>query len=290
MRWHHLGRLLVALVGCSPSRGNDGAVRPPPTTARPPPPPGSDPAPGPDGAAPAARLPPVNAAVDYQLGGAYPPASGVQIVVRDRRAAPVPGRYNICYVNGFQVQPDEADRWLADHADLVLRDRRGQPVIDGDWNELLLDVGAPTRRAAIAAIVGGWIAGCARAGFQAVEIDNLDSFTRAGGRLTEADAIATMRLFADAAHGHGLPVAQKNAAELVGRRVELGTDFVIAEECNRYAECATYRAGYGDQVIVIEYRRDDFERGCRDFPGLSLVLRDRALVTPGAAGYLFAGC
>ena len=49
--------------------------------------------------------------VDYQLGGAAEPADNVGIVVRDRNASPVAGRYNICYVNGFQTQPDERAFW-----------------------------------------------------------------------------------------------------------------------------------------------------------------------------------
>ncbi len=245
---------------------------------------------GGDGTPPGLTLPPVNASVDYQLGGAYAPPAGVQIVSRDRGAAPAAGLYNICYVNGCQIQPDEEQLWLTQYPDLILRDGQGNPVIDADWNEMLIDVGTAAKRTAVAAIVGGWIAGCASAGFDAIEIDNLDSFTRSGGRLTEAAAVAAMRLFADDAHGHGLPAAQKNSAELVGRRAELGTDFVVAEECNRYAECGTYTAAYGDAVIVIEYRQVDFDAGCNAFPGLSIVLRDRNLVVLGQPGYVFAGC
>lgn len=245
---------------------------------------------GGDGSPPALTLPPVNAGLDYQLGGPYAPPAGVQIVSRDRGAPPAAGLYNICYVNGFQIQPDEEQLWLGQHPELILRDGQGNPVIDVDWNEMLIDVGTPAKRAAVAAIVGEWIAGCAQTGFAAIEIDNLDSFTRSGGRLTEADAVAAMRLFADAAHGRGLPIAQKNAAELVGRKAELGTDFVVAEECNRYAECGDYTAAYGEHVLVIEYRQADFDAGCRDFPGLSIVLRDRDLVSPGTAGFVFAGC
>ena len=63
---------------------------------------------GSDGTAATVTLPPVGGKLDYQLGGAYAPPAGVTIVSRDRKAAP--GRaalYNICYVNGFQIQPDE---------------------------------------------------------------------------------------------------------------------------------------------------------------------------------------
>jgi len=236
------------------------------------------------------RLPPPNAGFDYQLGGAYAPPAGVQIVSRDRTASPAPSLYNICYVNGFQVQPDEESFWLDEHPDLVLRDGSGDPVIDPDWDEMLIDVSTPEKRAAVAAIVGDWIAGCAADGFDAVEIDNLDSFSRSDGLLAEDDAVAAMALFAEAAHAQDLAIAQKNSAELVGRRSELGTDFAVAEECNRYAECGVYVEGYDDLVLVIEYRRADFEDGCAGFPDLSIVLRDVELTTPGDGAYVYDGC
>lgn len=235
-------------------------------------------------------LPPANAPFDYQLGGAYAPPAGVKVVVRDRTAQPATGLYNICYVNGFQVQPSENTFWLTNEPDLVLRDKNGNPVIDEDWDEMMIDVGTPQKRARVAAIVGGWIKGCGAAGYDAVEIDNLDSFSRSNGLLKESDAVAAMALFSATAHDSGLAIAQKNSAELVGRRAEMGTDFVVAEECNRYGECGTFTGAYGDQVFVVEYRRPDFDAGCKAFPQLSIVLRDLNLVTPGKSGYVHDGC
>jgi len=235
-------------------------------------------------------LPPLNGGFDYQLGGAYAPAAEVTVVARDRTAKPAPGLYNICYVNGLQAQPGDEDFWLSQHPDLVLRDQSGEPVIDRDWNELLFDVSTADKRTRLAAIVSEWIAGCGSAGFAAVEVDNLDSYTRSGGLLKQQHAVEFVRLLADAAHAHGLAIAQKNASELVPRRAEMGTDFVVAEECNRYAECDTYRDGYGDHVLVIEYRRADFESGCAAYPQLSIVLRDLELVPEGQSGYVFEGC
>jgi len=245
-----------------------------------------------DDAGPPAELalPPPNAALDYQLGGAYPPPAGVAIVSRDRLESPAAGLYNLCYVNGFQAQPDDDGFWLGEHPELVLRDASGDPVIDPDWDEMLLDPSTPAKREAIAAIVGGWIEGCASDGFDAVEIDNLDSYSRSGGRLTQDHAVALMRLFADAAHARGLAIAQKNSTELLARRAEMGTDFAVAEECNRYDECGEYVSAYGDGVLVIEYRRADFDAGCADFPGLSIVLRDLDLETPSSPSYVFDGC
>lgn len=244
----------------------------------------------PDSGVHAFVLPPANAGLDYQLGGAYPPPAGVEIVSRDRTEAPAAGLYNICYVNGFQIQPGEEAMWMVDHPELILRDTNGDPVIDPDWGEMLIDVGTPAKRTAVAAIVGEWIAGCRASGYQAVEIDNLDSYSRSQGLLTMNDAVATVALFADAAHAHDLAIAQKNSSELVPRRGEMHTDFVVAEECNRYHECDVYTGSYGDAVFVIEYRQVDFTAGCADWPNLSVILRDRDLVTPSSAAYVYDGC
>jgi len=235
------------------------------------------------------RLPPVNAKADYQLGGAYALPANVALVTRDRNAAPAAGVYNICYINGFQIQPDEAASWTTSHADLILRDG-GAPVIDTQWNEMLIDISTPDKRSQVAAIVNAWIDGCQAAGFDAVEIDNLDSYTRSHNLLVADNAVAAMALFSAHAHAVGLAIGQKNASELVARKAELGTDFATAEECDRYSECDAYRAGYGDHVIVIEYRRADFEAGCTNFPNLSIILRDVDLVTPTTSGYVYDAC
>ena len=236
------------------------------------------------------RLPPVNAGFDYQLGGGYTPAAGVAVVSRDRTDSPAPGLYNICYVNGFQIQPDDVAWWKANHPDLMLRDKNGKIVIDADWNEIMLAPTTAKRRSELARVIGDWIAKCAADGFDAVEIDNLDTFTRTHGLITEDDAVAQMRLFADAAHAVGLPIAQKNSAEITGRRADMGTDFAVAEECDRWHECDAYTSAYGDHVLVIEYRRRDFDAGCAAYPNLSIVLRDLDLVTPADKGYVYAAC
>jgi hypothetical protein len=235
-------------------------------------------------------LPPANAKVDYQLGGAYPPPSGVGIVSRDRKTAPVDGLYNICYVNGFQSQAADESYWLDNYPDLVLRDGDGDVVRDTQWNEMLLDIRLAEKRQAIASIVGRWIGECEAAGYDAIELDRLDSYTLSQGLLLEQQAVYMMKLIADQAHARGLAISQKNAAELVPRRAELGTDFALTEECNRYNECDKYTAGYGDHVIVVEYRQQDFTAGCTNFPNLSIVLRDLNLVTPQNAAYVYDGC
>jgi hypothetical protein len=237
---------------------------------------------------PSLVLPPANGPFDYQLGGAYPPPTGVAVVSRDRTDAPALGLYNICYVNGFQVQPGEEASW---EPDLILRDANGDPIIDPDWDEWLLDVSSGSKRTRIAAVVGGWIRGCAADGFDAVEIDNLDSYSRSGGRIAPSDAVAFMALLSSAAHTAGLAIAQKNSTEILSRRSEMGTDFAVAEECSRYDECGDYVTAYGQRVLMIEYRDVDFTKGCNQYGAThSIVRRDVNLVTPGNPAYVYAGC
>ena len=235
-------------------------------------------------------LPPADAGLDYQLGGAYPPPAGVGIVSRDRNAPPAGGLYNICYINGFQTQPDEESFWLDEHPELVLRDASDAPVIDEDWGEMLLDTRTPESRAALAQIVGGWITDCGAAGYQAIEIDNLDSYARSGGLLDQDQAVAYMAMLSQAAHAGGMAIAQKNSSELLPRRAEMATDFVVSEECNQYDECDDYIATYGDAVVIIEYDDAAFAEGCAAYPQLSIVRRDLQLTTPGDADYVFDAC
>jgi len=235
-------------------------------------------------------LPTANASWDYQIGGAYTPPSGVKVVSRDRNSAPASGLYNICYVNGFQIQPDEESVWTSQHPTLILRDSSGTPVVDADWGEMLLDTSTDAKRTQLAAIVGGWITKCKTDGFDAVEIDNLDSYSRSTGLLTQANNIAFMAQLSAIAHQNGLAIAQKNSSELLGSVAAMGTDFAVVEECNRYSECNTYTAVYGNLVFIVEYRTQDFQTGCSKYPELSIVLRDLNVSTPSSSSYVYQGC
>jgi len=239
-------------------------------------------------------LPPTHATVDYQLGGGYVPAAGVGGVARDSTDEPAAGLYSICYVNGFQTQPADRERWLADDPDLVLQGDGG-PIIDENWpDELIVDTSTADKRERIAALMSDALDACAEKGFDAIEIDNLDSYTRSEGRLTVDDALALASLYADTAHAAGLAIAQKNAAELGTRGRDAGFDFAVTEECHRFDECAVYTDVYGAHVLDIEYTDDlrgDFADVCADpqVPA-STILRDRDLTLPGDSDYAFEAC
>jgi Glycoside-hydrolase family GH114 len=266
--------ILLGVAGCSRSDGEEDVLLPP------------------AGDLPSnVKLPPANAALDYQLAEPYPPAADVAVLSRDRTATPAPGRYNICYVNGFQTQPGEREWWLSTHPDLVLRDGRGVPVIDPEWiDEFILDISTADKRIRLLEIVGAWIDGCASAGFQGVEIDNLDTYTRFPKLLSEDAAVRFIRALSDRAHAAGLAIGQKNSAELLARRGDTALDFAVVEQCNEFKECGDFTAVYGDQVYVIEYQRSAFATGCARFPQISIVFRDLAVSAPGSASYVREGC
>ncbi|MGW1951688.1 endo alpha-1,4 polygalactosaminidase [Streptomyces sp. NPDC001920] len=237
------------------------------------------------------KLPEPGVAFDYQIGGSYPPPAGVRAVSRDRTAKPAPEVYSICYVNAFQAQPDSERWWRTHHPDLLLRDADGRTVIDRDWDEALLDISTPAKRERLADVVGEWIDGCAAAGFQAVEADNLDSHERSRGLLTAEDNLAFGKVLAARAHAAGLAIGQKNAAELARRGRGLGFDFAVAEECGQYDECDAYADAYDDRVFVVEYRSGGLTAACAHWADrLSVVLRDLDVAPAGEDGYRRRTC
>ncbi|SEQ92980.1 hypothetical protein SAMN05216188_106252 [Lentzea xinjiangensis] len=244
----------------------------------------------------AVQPPPAGAVLDYQLGAAYPPPAGVTLVTRDSSAAPAPGIYTICYVNGFQSQPADRDVWLNQRGHLVLKDSSGRPVVDPNWpDELLLDTSTAAKRTELASIIGGTIDRCASKGFQAVEVDNLDSYLRSRGKLSVDGNLALAKLLAGRAHERGLAIGQKNSAEQAARaRAEVGFDFAVSEECHRWEECSSYSEVYGAQVMDIEYTDDlrgTFEDVCDDpDTPATTTLRDRYLVGPNHPDYAFDRC
>lgn len=247
--------------------------------------PPSAPDPAPDGAPF-----PVDATADYQLGGAYPPPAGVTLVARDSTEEPLAAAYSICYINGFQTQP--GDQWPDD---LVLHDGQ-QRLVDPNWpDENVIDISTAEKRAAAASRIEQAIATCAASGFDAVEFDNLDSYTRSDDHLTLDDAIAFASLLVDRAHELGLSAGQKNTSELgrVGPDT-IGFDFAVVEECDQFEECGAYTDVYGGRVIDIEYTdalRRPFVEVCADAATPTItILRDRGLAPQGDPAHHYESC
>lgn len=235
---------------------------------------------------------------DYQLGGAYPPPSGVDIVARDSSADPEPGLYSICYVNGFQTQPGDLDFWQ-ELPDLLLRNEAGEPVADPGWpDEFLLDTSTSDRRERIAEVLTDTIDHCAETGFDAVEFDNLDSYLRSNEALNSDDNLALALDLVALVHERGMDAAQKNTVEEAERgKEEVGFDFAITESCGAWSECDGYTRVYGEEnVLDIEYPEDLEEAGvsfaevCDSDAPTRTILRDLDLVPESESGHLLETC
>lgn len=240
-------------------------------------------------------LPPANGQLDYQIGGAYTPSSTVTIVDRDRLDAPASGRYNVCYVNAFQTQPDDATWWKTHHDDLLLKKANGSYVIDSAWDEMLLDTSTAAKRTQLLAIVGRWVDGCKARGYSAIEPDNLDSYSRSAKRLTRQNNVDFATLLAARAHADGLAIAQKNDSSMAADGKAIGFDFAIVEECQVYDECDDFTSTYGAQVYEIEYTDNggtaNFTQACNARGATtSVVYRDRDVVAQGTSGYVYKFC
>ncbi len=264
----------------------------------------SAPQPGPDvQSSSASRTFPTHGRFDYQLGGAYPPPPGTAIVARDSTDPPAPGTFSICYLNAFQTQPGQGSDW---DRGLLLHDRSGRPLVDPDWpDEFILDTTTGAKRQAIAGRLQMLVDTCASQGFDAVEPDNLDTYSReyvhrhARQAPTRSDNVSLLALLADRAHQRGMLIAQKNAGEdSAAIRRQGGTDFAIAEECQRYDECQAFTDVYGPDLIEVEYDDYDevdsaavFEAACTERGATaSVILRDRDVVTPDRSGYRYEIC
>ncbi len=285
-------------------------------------------------------LPTANAQFDYQIGGAYTPLASVGIVDRDRLAAPAPGKYNICYVNLMQTQPDETGQsqsnppygttqwWKNNHFSALLPDESTSDptdvVTDVAWDEVVFDLRTSAKRTALFDIQKPWLDQCKMDGFDAIEPDNLDTYTRSTDKaghqmMTFNDNVAYLKMVVPYAHSLGLAVAQKNVnSEFTDWKVSTGRDgrnfvdtvspaqgfdFAIAEECQAYKECGEYTAVYGNLVYEIEYTDNNknqtiggvtkkaYQWACIDRgPTMSVILRDRN-VTPSSAGaYYYEWC
>lgn len=251
--------------------------------------------------------PTAHAQFDYQIGGAYTPAAAVGIVDRDGSDAPVAGKYNVCYVNAFQTQPDAqpadatepytAAWWKKNHADLLL-EKGSSYVVDEEWGEIVLDVSTAAKRTAILSVIGQQIDACAAHGFQAIEPDNLNSWERSQGLFTMAADVEMAKLLAARAHADGLAIAQKNTSEMAPRRAEIGFDFAIVEECQPWGDCAEFSDAYGSLWFEIEYSDYGKDGGMANFQAacaargtkVSVILRDRDVVPAGSSAYVYRTC
>ena len=81
---------------------------------------------------------------------------------------------------------------------------------------------------------------CAEKGFDAVEPDNIEAFSnKSGFPITAAQQLTFNLWVAEAVHGLGMAVLQKNDGEQA-EAMEPSFDGVLTEQCNQYSECALF--------------------------------------------------
>lgn len=236
--------------------------------------------------------PPPGVAFDYQLGGDYPLPAGTELVVRQwADGAPDPDAYSVCYVNAFQTEarpgdPDYENNWPPGTV--------WEEGEDPDWpGEHPIDISNNAKRRTAVEFVSSRLEHCAQQGFDAVELDNLDTFTRyPDAPFDREDAIAYAHLLVEAATEEGLAVGQKNTPELLGvARTEIGFGFAIVEECGTYDECQPFVDTFEGRVYDVEYTADGLAAACEAIGDVGAVIqRDLELVTPDDPGYLYATC
>ena len=224
----------------------------------------------------AATPPPANAGFDYQIGGDYALPAGVGVVSRDWFIGAAPeGAYAICYVNAFQTQDDEPgvsrrDERSAWPRSLVLTELGDDPNWGGEY---LVDISTARKRKRAANWIQPMIRTCKRKGFEAVEYDNLDSWTRFDDtpregdvpfgkarrdRLREAPGAARPPARAGRRpeeHGRADPPAGAATDPL---RLRHRRGVRALRRVRRLPRGSTATAS-----IAIEYRRQDFDAACR---------------------------
>lgn len=242
--------------------------------------------------APEPVQPPPGVAFDYQLGGDAPLPAGVELVVRQWSSGEAAeGAYSVCYVNAFQTEaepghPDSAMNWPAG---LVLED-----LEDPEWpGEHPIDISSNRQRRIAVEFVQHRFTECVARGFDAVELDNLDTFTRyPDAPFDRDDAVAYARLLVEEATEQGLAVGQKNTPELLDvARTEIGFGFAIVEECGEYEECQAFVDTFEGRVYDVEYTDAGLAAACAQIGDVAgVVQRDPLLAPPQGPGYTYATC
>jgi hypothetical protein len=125
---------------------------------------------------------------------------------------------------------------------------------------------------------------CRAKGFDAIEPDNMDVFeigSDSGFPLTHADGVSYAEWLADAAHGLGLGIGQKNASSITADIASI-YDWALTESCysdgDWCGDVKTYPA-HDKPVFMCEYEASSFSAACAAWKtqGYSPILKDLEL-------------
>ncbi len=198
----------------------------------------------------------------YALNGHTPNVAAVRAIDRV-------GGYAICYVNAGTWESWRPDAHA--FAPSLLGRSNGWP------GERWLDI---RHAKSILAIMERRVALCERAGFSAVDFDNVDAFANdTGFAITAAEQLHFNRALADIAHQDHMAAGLKNDGDQA-RTLEPLFDFAIDEQCIQYHSCTALAAfvDAGKPVYDVEYvgRPSWF---CRSAPrGIDVTVKSMSLL------------
>ncbi len=179
------------------------------------------------------------------------------------------GGYAICYVDAGTWES-----WRPDASDFAVS-LRGRS--NGWPGERWLDIRHPK---ALLTIMARRVARCERAGFAAVDFDNVDAYANnTGFNITAGEQLSFNRALADLAHRDHLAVGLKNDGDQA-RALEPWFDFAIDEQCVQYHSCAQLAVFVNAQkpVYDVEYTGRP-AAVCRSAPkGIDVTAKARSLL------------
>ncbi len=174
----------------------------------------------------------------YAADGVTPNTQAVRAIHRARSRA-------VCYVSAGSVE-----EWRPDAAAFP-ESVTGQPL--ALWpGERWIDI---RQRDLLRPILTARADRCARAGFDAIDWDNVDGYTQnTGFPLRADDQLAYNRMLASIAHERGMSVGLKNDLAQIPALVG-SFDFAVNEQCAEFEECDRLLpfSGAGKAVVQIEY-------------------------------------
>jgi hypothetical protein len=156
------------------------------------------------------------------------------------------GAHAICYVDAGTWE-----NWRADAGQFpssVLGANNGWP------GERWLDI---RQTSILLPLMDARVQGCAQAGFDGVEWDNVDGYANTTGfPLTASDQLTYDAALANLAHRYGLTAALKNDVDQLATLAPY-FDYAVNEQCQQYKECTGYTANFinaGKAVFQVEYK------------------------------------
>lgn len=195
-------------------------------------------------------------------------------------AAKASGAKLMCYISG-----GSSEDWRADFNQFPAEVLGNN--YDGWQGERWLD----TRNiAALAPIMRARIRACKAKGFDALDVDNVNSYSNPTGfPISRQDSINYIRWLANEAHNQGMAFSLKNSEELVADLLG-DIDMMQSEGCVIYSNCANASrlSAVNKPIFAVEYSdamssSGFYNRACNAAAqyNMSMIYRDRLLTPNG---------